>query len=502
MFVSQTPPIHAEDDRLKARTAKTVKWNLLDRFSSQVLYAVTGIVLANTLDAEAFGLVGALLVFQAFASLFVDSGFSFALIQRKQPTKLDYSSVLWFNLLISIVLYIILFFSAPLIARCYHNNEALIPLSRVLFLTFIFNAAGIVQTNIMMKKMEVKYVAVSNCVGLAVGGAVGIWMAFRGFGAWALVWQYIVAAAVKTAVLWIAGKWLPLMECSFKAIASFWKVSSRMMMSSFLNVLFQNVFAFFVGVFSGMKPLGYYTQSDKWSKMGVTAVSQTLTASFLPALSAVQDDRERYRRVSSKMTRFTAFITFPAMIWLAVMAEPIFHLLFGSKWDPSIILFQLLLLRGIFLILNTLYTNILLGIGKANRIVWLEFLRDGVSLAVLFVTLPYINLSSAESIVFGLEIMLWAQVGAAFLTWIVTLIVTARGAGLGVFSIVKDLLPYLALSLLPVWPMILSGSYISSPLLILCAQVGLALILYLVPLKLLGSTVLKDAIGYIKPGKK
>ncbi|MDE7124892.1 MAG: oligosaccharide flippase family protein [Muribaculaceae bacterium] len=147
---------------LKLTTARTLKWNVVDRLGQQVLYAVTGIILARILSQEDFGLVGAILVFQAFASLMVDSGFSYALLQRKQPTHLDYSTVLWFNVGLAILIYIILWFAAVPIASIFNNDVRLISLSRVMFLTFILNATSIVQTNRLMKKMDVKMVAVSN----------------------------------------------------------------------------------------------------------------------------------------------------------------------------------------------------------------------------------------------------------------------------------------------------------------------------------------------------
>ena len=143
-------------NNLKQRTAGSLKWNIIDRLSQQVLYAVTGIVLANLLSHDDFGLVGAVLVFQAFAALLVDSGFSYALIQRKEPSHSDYSTVLWFNLAVAIVLYIILYAAAPLIADCFDGDQRLIPLSRVMFLSMILNASAIVQTNRLMKRMDVK----------------------------------------------------------------------------------------------------------------------------------------------------------------------------------------------------------------------------------------------------------------------------------------------------------------------------------------------------------
>ena len=165
---------------MKSRTARTIKWNVIDRVASQVLYAVTGVVLARLLSTDDFGLVGAVLVFQAFASLLVDSGFSYALIQRKQPTQTDYSTVLWFNLAVAVAIYAVLYFCAPFIADCFQGDRRLIPLSRVMFLSFILNASAIVQTNRLMKSMDVKMVAVSNSLGLVVAAVVGIWLAVTG----------------------------------------------------------------------------------------------------------------------------------------------------------------------------------------------------------------------------------------------------------------------------------------------------------------------------------
>ena len=144
------------EEELKTLTARSVKWNIIDKVSQQILYAVTGIVLARLLSQEDFGLIGAVLVFQAFASLFVDSGFSYALIQRKAPTRLDYSTVLWFNLAMATGIYVVLYFAAPLIADCFQGDRRIIPISRVLFLSFILNASAIVQTNRLMKQMNVQ----------------------------------------------------------------------------------------------------------------------------------------------------------------------------------------------------------------------------------------------------------------------------------------------------------------------------------------------------------
>lgn len=405
---------------LKDKTKGAIKWNLVDKIAAQILYAVTGIILARLISKEDFGLVGAVLVFQAFASMFVDSGFASALIQRKEPTERDYSTVFWFNMLMAVGLFILLWFCAPLIARWNQGDMRLVPLARVMFLTFIFNAAGIVQTNRMVKRMDVRPVALANLLGQIIGAAIGLYLAFTCPDAWALVWQQVSMAAARTILLWLFIRWRPMLFFSRQILRGFFAVGSGVMVQSFLNTVFQNIYAFFIGHRIGMVPLGVYSQADKWSKMASSTVSQVLTSSFLPALSEVQDSPERLRAMTRKIHRSVILVTVPAFIVGILLAAPIFHLLFGTKWDAAIPLFQILMGRGIFVVLNGLYSNFILAVGRARLLVMTELLRDSVALMALFLTLPLLSRPD------GMALLLWGQFAATFLTWAVTLPLTRR----------------------------------------------------------------------------
>lgn len=470
---------------------------MIDRVATQILYAVTGVVLARVLSEEDFGLIGALLVFQAFASLLVDSGFAYALIQRKRPTKLDYSTVLWFNLGAATLLYLVLFVCAPLIADCFQGDQRLIPLSRVMFLSLILNASAIVQTNRLMKAMDVRMVAVSNSLGLILGGVVGIVLAVTGYGAWAIVWQTIVLASGKSLVLWTSTRWRPLMRFSWSALRSYFGIGSKMMLTSFLNTVFLNIYSFFIGHSVGLASLGYYTQGDKWSKMGITSISQVLTSSFLPALSAVQDSPERFRAMVSKMNRFTSYLLFPAMLGLMAMAKPIFHTLFGDKWDPSIILFQLLLLRGIFTVLNSLYNNYLLALGHGSSIVKLEIVRDTAAVIALAATFPFMALTMPGDPVYGLRILLWGQIAATLLTWVASFVVTVRVTGVGPWRFITDMLPYFMQTILIIPVMLIVAMPIAAPWLKLTVMAITALTLYIGGNHLFHSKIQREVLQYI-----
>lgn len=474
-----------EEALLKQKTARTLKWNTIDKFASQVLYAVTGVVLANVLSKSDFGLVGAMLVFQAFASLFVDSGFSSALIQKKTPTETDYCTVFYFNLAMSVAIYAVLWFCAPLIADIF-GDERLVSLSRVMFLSFILNATAIVQTNRLMKQMTVARVAIGNTLGLVVSGAVGIWMAFAGYGAWAIVWQTIVLAAVKSLFLWLTTGWVPRSRFSMASLRSVFSVGSGVMMSSFLNTVSLNVYSFIIGAYYNLVKLGCYTQADKWSKMGVMSISQILTSSFLPVLSGCQDDAERFCRMMRKMNRFTAYLVFPLMLLLITAAEPIFHILFGTKWDEAIVMFQILAARGIFVVLTSLYNNYILALGKSRSLIVYEIVKDVLMVAAIVVTIPL-----------GVEAMIWGQLAASVIFYVYAIFEAGHLTGYRPSLMVLDAVPYAAIACVAmaaqwgVWYAV--GNAWASLLL----QTAVGLGVYYLANRLLHSKIQDEVLGFV-----
>lgn len=475
------------ESNLKLKTARTLKWNTFDRLSSQVLYAITGIVLANLLSQEEFGIVGAILVFQAFATLFIDSGFSSALIQRKNPTDTDYSTVFYFNLGMSIAIYIILWFCSPLIDSVFDAKGELIPLARVMFLTFIINASAIVQTNRLMKQMNVRMIAISNAIGLILSGACGIWMAIDGWGAWAIVWQSVVLSAVKSIILWVTSSWRPTLTFSIQSLRSIFAVGVGIMSSAFLNVLFQNIYSFIIGAYYNLSRLGCYTQADKWSKMGIASLSQVVTASFLPLLSGCQDDRNRFHYMMGKTDRFTAYITFPCLILLIVTSEAIFHTLFGTKWDEAILLFQLLSARGIFIVMTSLYNNHITAIGAPKQLVLSETVKDSLAIVAIIATVP-----------FGVEWLVGGQVIAAIVYFGYSLHITAKTTTYKVKSMLQEIMPYTVLSIVSAIPAAALQYFalIDTAIILFVVQCAIFAVIYLSLNALLHSKIQKEVMTY------
>ena len=473
-----------EQPDLKLKTARTLKWNTVDKFASQLLYAVTGVVLANVLSKEDFGLVGAMLVFQAFASLFVDSGFSSALIQKKNPDDSDYCTIFYFNLAMSIGIYIILWFCAPLIADAF-GDERLVDLSRVMFLSFIISATAIVQTNRLMKQMTVAKIAISNTIGLVISGGAGIWLALAGYGAWAIVWQTLILGAVKSAILWATSGWLPRKPFSMASFRSVVGVGTGVMASSFLNTLSLNIYSYVIGVYYNLTQLGCYTQADKWSKMGVMSISQILTSSFLPVLSGCQNEPERHLNMMRKMNRFTSYISLPAMLFLMVSATSIFHILFGTKWDEAIILFQILALRGVFVIFAILYSNFILSLGKAKAVFHLEIVKDVLMIAAIFITIP-----------FGVEAIVWGQLASSVLFFVYAIFKMRKDVNYPVRHILGDLMPYVVESIVIVALLWLVGSMVENAWLCLFAQLVVGAVAYFGVNKVMHSHIQKEVMTY------
>lgn len=482
-----TDPGKANTGSLKQKTAGTLKWNTVDRLASQVLYGVVGIVLANVVSQEDFGLVGALLVFQAFAIIFADSGFGAALLRQKHSTQEDYSTVFWFNLVVSVVIYFILWFCAPLIADIFQKDQRLIPLSKVMFLTFIFNALAIVQTNRLMKRMDVRMIAVSNIIGQITGGALGIGLALGGWGAWALVWQSVCLAGVKTAILWSTGKWHPTCWIRIGSLKKIWRIGLSVFSSSMLNTLFLTAYSFVIGAFYSLKSLGVYTQADKWSKMGSASLSQIFTASFVPLLAKVQDNMSEFRKYMQRVNRFTAFISFPLLAGLAVVGEPLFHTLFGNKWDSAIPLFQILCVRGILVVLISLFGNYMLALGYGKRLFSIEVIKD-VAIAVAILSTVWFD---------SVELLVWGQLWASIATFVVVILMVSKATGYSMTDFATDFLMFFGVTLIMCVACWLLSKIMLSPVVSLILQTAGGAVVFIVLMKIRKAPELSEAIRYL-----
>ncbi len=301
------------------------------------------------------------------------------------------------------------------------------------------------------------------------------------------MWQTVTLAAVKSGWLWATGGWSPELTFSRDSLRQIWRVGLSVFSSSALNTFFLYIYSFVIGAFYNLASLGVYTQADKWSKMGSASISQVLTASFVPLLSKFQDDGENFRRYVSKINGFTAFILFPVMAGVAVVGAPLFHTLFGTKWDAAIILFQILTVRGIFVVLISLYTNYLLSLGYARRLFMVEIVKDLLIFAAILGTVWFHSVPA----------LVWGQLGASAVTYFIVLAMVSRATGIRARRMVADLLPCLTLSLAMTAVCLLVLPLTDIPLLQLLLMIATGAATYLMLARLTRRPELTEATTYL-----
>lgn len=257
------------DQSLKQKTIGALLWNLLDRLGQQVLLFIVGILVANILSVEDFALVGMLAVFSAIAGIVLESGFSSALIQKQTVTELDFSSVFWFNTGMSLLLYLLLVASSPLIAR-FFDQPRLTELAAVIFLALPINSLTIIQTTILNKEIRFKVLTKVNLLSMTISGTASLLMALNGFGVWTLALQPVVLAGARATLLWMHSSWRPTRAFSFAAIKDLFSYASSLLLASLINTCFLNIYSVFIGKVYPARELGYYTQGNKMCDMGVS----------------------------------------------------------------------------------------------------------------------------------------------------------------------------------------------------------------------------------------
>lgn len=396
-------------DNLKQKTINAVKWSAVDRFGQQAVQFIVGLILARLLNREDFGLLGSIAIFSALSFVFVESGFTQALIRKQDANETDYNTVFYFNLVISIILYTILFFSAPFIASFFKQPQ-LVAISRVVFLTIPISSLYLVPFAQLNKAMDFKGIATSNISAVFISGIVGVTLALTGFGVWALIIQQVVFQLVRMIVYYVNGHWKPRLHFSFKVILNLWKFSLNILGTSVLNVIFNNLYIIILGRYYDIKQVGDYTQSNKLSETFNYSFLVVLTASSYPLFVQVQEDNIRFRNIFRGMAQKSSMLTFPVMITLIAIAKPLIYVLLSPKWLPAVTYFQLLCAASLFSVLYSLGVNALNAKGKSGLTFRLEIVKKGLILLSVFICFK-----------FGIIAMLIGYVLASFISYCISM---------------------------------------------------------------------------------
>ena len=475
-----------EEKEFQRKTRSAFVWNMIDRIGSQLISATIGIALARMLGAAEYGLTGALAIFIALSQSITDSGFSVALVRKQKISEADYNTVFYYNLFISILLYIIGYLGAPTIAQ-FFNEPVLIPISRVLFIVFIFNALCLIQNAKMVKEIDFRKVATINVCAIVISGVIALIMATNGYGVWALVAQITIQAFIKMVMQWVWGGWRPRAIFSWQSFKELFAFSSNILLANILNVLFLNIYSAIIGRLYSSRDLGYYSQANKWSDMGVTTLYGIIQNSTYTLFSAIQDDRERLLRSYRKTMKLTAFITFPALLALALTARPFILILLGDKWETSIPMFSLLLIAGIFTVLTTLNGNYIRIEGTSSLILRLEIFKVILFIIVLALTwhLPILQL-------------LWGLVATRAIVYLVSIVFIGRRIGYSWHQQILDIMPSCATALLMVCFAYPVQLFIDNIYLLFVVQIGICIAFYLTINRYIQNDILNELIFNIK----
>lgn len=473
------------EQSLKEKTAKGLLWGGLSNGIQQLLNLFFGIFLARALNPEDYGMVGMLSIFSLIAGALQESGFTAALANKKEISHKDYNAVFWFSTGLSACLYLILFFCAPLIARFYHTPE-LTALARYSFLGFFIASLGIAHSAYLFRNLMVKQKATALTIGLIVSGTVGIAMAYNGFSYWGIATQSIVYVATIDLCYLYLSPWRPTLCLDFKPLKGMMAFSSKLLITNIFNHINNNLFTVILGKFYSGQEVGYFTQANKWNQMGHALISGTVNSVAQPVLSSLSDERERQQRAFRKMLRFTALLSFPAMLGLSLIAPELIVLTITEKWLPSASILQLLCIGGAFIPITNLYSNLVISKGKSNIYMWNTICLGLAQLTAMLCLYPY-GVHTLIKVYVSIHIC-WLLVWHYFV-W--------RQIRLSLSAALKDIFPFalIAIAVMAITHYATLG--LSNLYLLMAAKIALAGMLYPLLLWLSDSATFKESLRYL-----
>lgn len=418
-----------QQESLKNKTIKGVGWSAADAFLGQGVTFIVGLVLARLLSPDEYGLIGICLIFTTVLNGIVDSGFSNALIRKKEVTDEDYNTMFVTNMVISIVLYVILFICAPLVSEFFHREE-LTALVRATGLILFFNALSITQVTILTKEINFKTKTKASFVSAVLSGVIGIAMAFMGYGVWALVAQQLSKQLFYTICLWFLNKWCPKFTFYKKSFKYMWGFGWKLLASGILNNVWNQLYQVVIGRFYSPATLGQYTRAQEYAGLcsqNLTTIVQRVT---FPVLSELQDDKKKLLVSYRKLVKVSMFVTVICMFALGAMAEPMIFSLIGSQWHQAATFLPFICITMSLYPLHAINLNMLQVQGRSDLFLYLEIVKKINSLIPIFI-----------GVFVGVYWMLCASIFTGFIAFLLNSWFTGKFLNYSSWQQLKDVLP-------------------------------------------------------------
>lgn len=399
-----------QQESLKNKTIKGVGWSAADALLGQGVTFIVGLVLARLLSPDEYGLIGICLIFTTVLNGIVDSGFSNALIRKKDVTDEDYNTMFTTNMAISIVLYVLLFISAPFVSDFFHRVE-LIALVRVTGLILFFNALSITQVTILTKNIDFKTKTKASLVSAIISGVIGIAMAFMGYGVWSLVAQQLSKQLLYTLCLWVLSKWWPRFTFYKDSFKYMWSFGWKLLASGILNNVWNQLYQVVIGRCYTSSTLGHYTRANEYASIFSSNLTLIVQRVSYPVLAEIQDDKERMVQGYRKVIKVTMFVTAVCMISLGAVSEPLIYTLIGTKWHEAATYLPLICISMSLYPLHAINLNILQVLGRSDIFLYLEILKKIVGIVPIvigiFCGIYYMLLASILTGVISLYLNTW-----------------------------------------------------------------------------------------------
>lgn len=420
---------------LKTRVVRGMAWTFGEKIATAVFQMLVGLVLMNFLFPDDYGTIQILVVFTSVCSVFVDSGFSAALIRKRDVEQAEYSAVFFFNIFIAVALYVLLLAVTPLLAR-YYDSDIMLRLGPVLFLLVPVNALANIQNTILTRWFDFKSISKYTLWATLAGSVAGVAMAVAGCGIWSLLGQRLLTPAVKSLLLWVRTGWKPSGRVSFRPLRPMFGYSSRLLLSDITNTVYANISELFIGKMYTKDALGYYNRGRQYKDMPVSAVISSVQNVTFPALSQLQDDPAKMARSAHQVTEVMNFLIFPVMLGLIAVVGDFIKVFLPPRWLPVIPYFRILCISGLFAPLSVVSYNILKIRSDGKMIFRLEIVKKLIATAVLIITIPI-----------SVKAIAWGQTIIFFSDAIINIFGAGRYLHWTLWSGIKSTLPYLAFSL-------------------------------------------------------
>ena len=473
-------------ESLKNKAVNGILWSSLNRFTTQGLGFIFNMIIARQLMPEAYGVIAMLNIFMSLSGTFIDSGFGNALMRKNNRTETDINTVYHFNMVVSVVCYLLLFIASPAIARFY-DMSLLEKVTKVIGITLIFNSIGGIQGTLLSIRIDFKTKTKIALMCSLMSGAVGVVLVYLGFGVWTLVIQQLVSSGLGCILTCAYVKWIPKLEFSWQSFRELFSYGSKILASGFLGSIFGNLSDIVVGKVYTPSDLGEYSKSGSLAGFPANNITGVLMSVTFPVLTTIQDQPERLERYYKKIINLSAYVVFPVMIGIAAVADPLVRILLTDKWAGIILLLQITCFDAMWSPVHAVNLNLLQVMGRSDYFLKIEIIKKILSLIILAATVPM-----------GIVAMCYGKVVGSVLGLLINTYYTKKLIGYGFYDQLKGLFHILIhtlimglFALLVVhlfdnnWIKLLSASLVGS-------------LYYIIGSKLFGFVELDDLIQIVK----